>query len=94
MKKTKTPYWKARKLEELTILKSSRELENLPTKRLLSYYKAERMRRIRYNGCFNDYDHTYSYELDSKYKYVVDILNQWEDYLKSIKLILNQRENI
>jgi len=92
--KIKTPYWKARKLTDLTFIKSVEELNKLNTKRLLSYFKSERMRKIRYRESFNDYDHTYGYELDKKLSYVIDILEEWEFYLNLIKSILNTRENV
>lgn len=92
--KKKISYWRVQKLPELTIIKSITELNKLNTKRLLAYYKAERMRRIRYNEFFNCYDHTYDYEHNKELYFVVDILNEWESYLCVIKSILNTREHV
>jgi len=94
MKKEKTPHWKARSLEELTNIKSVKDLYSLPTMRLLAYYKAERMRKIRYCETFNDDDGEYTFQYYKKYEYAKDILSKWEDYLITIKTVLNTRGNV
>lgn len=91
--KTKTPVYKARKLEELTTTKTNDELNVMTTKRLLEYYRSERRRRI----VFREYFHTgweYSFYVYSQDKYVLDILKEWSGYLNRIKRILNARENV
>lgn len=87
-------YNSSRSLGELTHLKGHKEVIKMSTKRLLSYYKSERKRRISYNEYFYCYDHTYDYELNKKYEYVIDILKEWDLYLYGIKRHLSERENI
>ena len=93
MKKLNKNYWKMKTLSDITTIKSEEDLNKLNTKRLLAYYKAERFRRIRYREhWFTGYE--YSYYLYKEDEFVLDILNKWEEYLYSIKDILNKRENI
>ena len=92
--KTKIQYWKRNTLNDLTKIKSVEELNKLNTRRLLAYFKAERMRKIRYNECFYDYNHGYSYEYTKELDFVIKNLHDWEMYLSLIKDILNTRENI
>ena len=91
--KTKTQTQKARTIEELTTTKTNCELNSMSTKRLLAYYKAERMRRIKYRESF-DTGWDYSFYIYSQDKFVLDILKEWEGYLNRIKRILNTRENV
>ena len=73
--------------------KTLEELSKLNTKRLLSYYKSQRMKMIRYRESFYT-GWEYSFHLYKDMEYIKDELNEWEDYLNSIKSILNTRENI
>ena len=73
-------------------------LENLTTKRLLSFYKAERARFLKYKGSHTcECDDEYDWNLDPKYAYFFtekEKIENWQKYLNSIKGILNKRENI
>jgi len=77
-------------------IKTEKELLNLSTRNLLSYYRAERQR---FNCAMSvwlygfdrvDYmwDYSEEYELE-KIQYT-----EWRNYLNSIKTILNSREHI
>lgn len=73
--------------------KTLEELSKLNTKRLLSYYKSQRLKRIMYMESFYT-GWEYEFHLYKDMKYVLDELNEWEDYLNLIKSILSTRENI
>lgn len=80
-------------LDKITTLKTDEELSKLNTKRLLGYYRAERFRRIRYReSWYTGWE--YSYFIYKEDEWVIDILNEWGDYLNKIKEILNSREHV
>lgn len=75
------------------------ELEKLNTKRLLAFYKKERVRYLRFSGsvycecCGQPYSDIYP---DDKY-YVEEqpkIASQWRVYVDEVKKLLNKREHV
>jgi hypothetical protein len=74
-------------------IKSTEELKKLNSKRLLSYYKAERKRMI----ILKESNYTgfeYSWYVYKDCEHLKKDLNAWESYLALIKKELNTRENI
>ena len=77
---------------------SLEELEKLNTKRLLTFYKKERLRFYSFIGsqtcdcCGERYSNIYSN--DEYYKNAGNLEKEWDGYLKKIKELLNKRENI
>lgn len=76
-------------------LPTTSKLKNLGTKRLLSFYKAERSRFYGFISsitceCCGERE----YNLDSKRKDLKIIEDEWSQYLNKVKNILNTRENI
>lgn len=74
------------------------ELDKLNTKRLLTFYKKERLRFYRFIGgqtcdcCGERYLDIYPN--DEYYKNVGKLEKEWDDYLKKIKELLNKREHV
>lgn len=74
------------------------ELDKLNTKRLLAFYKKERLRFYSFIGaqtcdcCGEMYSNIYPN--DEYYKNAGKLEKEWDGYLKKIKELLNKRENI
>lgn len=75
------------------VRKENTELEKMSTKNLLAYYRAERKRCIKWREShYTGFE--YSWHLYKEDQYLLELLTQWENYLKDIKNILNTREHI
>jgi len=74
------------------------ELDKLNTKRLLAFYKKERVKYFRFSGnmhcpCCGDL-YTEINPDDEYYKKMIDIAPQWKMYVDKIKELLNKREHV
>ena len=74
------------------------ELEKLNTKRLLAFYKKERLRFYRFIGsqtcsCCGE-RMVNLYPNDEYYKNAGKLEEEWDSYLKKIKELLNKREHV
>lgn len=83
---------------ELKNIKTEKQLEQLSTKRLFAYYKAERHRKIRHIAsctceCCGEasWDLYPNEEAEKKHK---KLIQDREDYLNLIKSVLDRREHI
>jgi len=83
-------------MKDLFKTKTLIELESINTKNLLRYYKAERLRFLRFKGnytcqCCGELD----WDLNTKdYQDIKIVYINWKEYLESIKSILNTREHV
>jgi len=81
-------------------IKSQKELEQLNTRNLLAYYKAERKRHFAFIssitcGCCGQFFWETNPKTFLKEKEFYDQWNKkWNDYLLFIKSILNKREHV
>jgi hypothetical protein len=74
------------------------ELDRLNTKRLLAFYKKERIKYFRFSGsiyckCCGDLYAEINPD-DEYYKKMVHIAPQWKIYVDKIKGLLNKREHV
>jgi hypothetical protein len=74
-------------------MKTIDELERLPTKRLLSYFKSER-KRFLCAGFTCDCCNEFWWNISDKYKNMKIQYEDWTTRLNSIKSLLNKREHI
>lgn len=77
-------------------IKSDKELNSLNTKNLLAYYKAERKRFYSFEGgctCHCGCGEKV-WEVNHGYKIEEKKYEDWQDYLRKIRTILNVREHV
>lgn len=74
-------------------IKTIAELQRLPTKRLLAYLKAERLRLYRAGficGCCDEF----MWDISDKHAYMKKEYEDWKAYLDLIKSLLNKRGHV
>ncbi len=73
--------------------KTIEQLKALNTKRLLLYYRAEQKRYIRNKELFYT-DYEYCWYVWTDFEPHLEKLKKWQNYLDTIKVVLNTREHI
>lgn len=78
--------------------KTTEQLESLTTKNLLAYYRAERKRynlqKSEYTFGVDKVDYLWDWYDDEKYQIAKRKFENWQEYLNTIKEILNKKEHI